>query len=80
MLKVVFPTRVVDQNVIEEDKEKLAHDSLKDSVHQALERARSIGKAEWNHQILVMTRVCLKSSFVDISRGHAKLMEPIAEV
>ena len=80
MLKVVFPTRVVDQNVIEEDKEKLAHDSFKDSVHQALERARRIGKAEWHHQIFVMTRVCLKSRFVDISRGHAKLMEPSAEV
>jgi hypothetical protein len=55
MCQICFPSFVVDQSIIKEDKHKVVQKGLKELVYEALKRGGSIAKTRRHYQKLIMS-------------------------
>jgi hypothetical protein len=74
MLRILFFTLEIDQDVIDEDYDKLVQLWHKHGVHQVHEMCRSIGESKRHNQILVQPIPGREGSLRDIFRTDLDLM------
>jgi hypothetical protein len=74
MLHMLFFTLRMDQDVINEDHEKLVQLRREHGVHQVHEMCRSIGESKWQNQILIQPVPGRESSLRDIFQTNLDLM------
>jgi hypothetical protein len=63
-----------DQNVIKENKHKLANEIMEHIMHHSLECHRSIGQAEWHDQELEVSMMGAQRHLGNVGAVHADLM------
>jgi hypothetical protein len=74
MLHMLLFVLRVDQDVVNEDHDKLVQLRHEYGVHQVHEMCRSIGESKRHNQILVQTVPCGESSIRDIFQMDLDLM------
>jgi len=74
MLKVCSPSVTVDENVIEENKDKFSEIWFEEVVHKAMKSRWSVTKTEWHDQELIMAFMSSESSLWNFNFFHAKLV------
>jgi hypothetical protein len=74
MLRMLFFTLGIDQDVINEDHDKLVQLRHEHGVHQVHEMCRSIGESKQHNQILVQSIPGREGSLRDIFQMNLDLM------
>jgi hypothetical protein len=80
MLRMLLFTLGVDQDVINEDHDKLVQLRHEQGVHQVQEMCRSIGESKRHNQILVQPVPSGESSLRNIFRADLDLMITSTEI
>ena len=74
MLKMCSPSATIDEDVIEEDKDKFPEIWLENVVHKALKSRGGITKTKWHDQELIMAFMSSESSLGNVDFLHANLV------
>jgi hypothetical protein len=80
VLEVFRPCLAVDEDVIKENKHRLAQIGAEDVVHEGLKGRQSVGEAKRHDQELIVSLVCPEHRLLDISWVHAHLVVARAQV
>jgi hypothetical protein len=71
---VCFKIRTVNQNVIEENYNKIPQVMLENVIHECLKRSRCVRKTKRHYHVLKVTTEGSESRLVDVFRLHADLV------
>ena len=74
MLKMCGPSATIDEDVIEEDKDKFPKIWFEKVVHKALKGRWGITKTEWHDQELIMAFMSSECSLWNVDFLHANLV------
>jgi len=74
MLKMCGPSATVDDDVIEENKDKFSEIWFEEVVHKSLKSRWGITKTEWRDQELIMAFMSSESSLWNVDFFHANLV------
>ena len=74
MLKMCCPSATVDEDVIEENKDKFSEIWFEEVVHKALKSRWGITKTEWHDQELIMAFMSSESSLRNVDFLHVNLV------
>ena len=74
MVKMCGPGATVDEDVIEENKDKFSEIWLEQVVHKALKSGWGIIKTKWHDQELIMAFMSSESSLWNVYLFHANLV------
>ena len=80
MLKMCGPSATIDEDVIEEDKDKFPEIWFEKVVHKALKGRWGIKKTEWHGKELIMAFMSSESSLWNVYFFHANLVIARAKV
>ena len=72
--------RAVYENIIKENQHELTEEGAQDIIHECLKGSRGVAQPKRHHQELVEAVVCAERRLVEVSRIHADLMIPRAQV
>lgn len=78
VLNVVCPRIVVDQYIVEEDRNEFAQEWSEQFVHRGLEGGRRVAEPKGHHTVLIMAGVGAEGYFGDVFFGHPNLMGSLA--
>ena len=76
MLRMCGPSATIDEDVIEEDKDKFPEIWFENVVHKALKSTGGITKTEWHDQELIMAFMSSESSLWNVDLFHGNLVVP----
>ena len=68
------PGATIDENVIEEDQDKLSEIWFEDVIHKTLESRRGIAETKWHDQELIMAFMSSESRLGNVDLLHANLV------
>ena len=74
MMKMCGPSATIDEDVIEENKDKFYEIWFVQVVHKALKSRSGITKTEWHDQKLIMAFMSSESSLWNADFFHANLV------
>jgi len=78
--QVLGPGVAVDEDVVEENKDKATQERAQHLIHESLEHRRCIGQPDWHDQELVEALMHAERGLVDVLQVHEHLVIPKAEV
>ena len=74
MLKMCRPSATIDEDVIEEDKDKFPEIWFENVIHKALKSRGGITKTKWHDQELIMAFMSSESSLRNVDFLHENLV------
>src|ERR1700722_11863187 len=74
MLKMCFPSATIDEDVIEEEKDKFPEIWFENVVHKALKSRGGITKTKWHDQEFIVAFMSSESSLGYVDFLHADLV------
>ena len=80
MLKMFFPSEIVDENVIKENKDKFSEIWFQQVIHEALKSRWGIIETKWHDQEFVMAFMSSESSLGNVYFVHAYLVIARAKI
>ena len=80
MLKMFFPGKVIDENVIKENEDKFSEIWFEQVIHEALKSGWGITETKWHDQEFIMAFMSSESSLWNVYFFHANLVIAQAKV
>ena len=74
MLKRCRPSATIDEDVIEEDKDKFSEIWFEEVIHKALKSRGGITETKWHDQELIMAFMSSESRIGNVAFLHANLV------
>ena len=80
MLKMFFPSEVVDENVIKENEDKFSEIWFQQVIHEALKSGWGITETKWHDQEFITAFMSSESSLRNVDFFHVYLVIAKAKI